>query len=197
MLETAVAEMSDSKRTHSSSSRMVANAGPSLMTRPPDSTIPPPRSMSTSSPLMVLSCPVRVEPRGVEVTSVNSLPVVERMTFRSTLLPTGRSEALGADTGRRRSRFLLRRSLLVFGSSRASRSSHPSSVDGALSLTVPSSAWSGPSTWVEKAWTRVLRGPPLNPPLPSMHRGQPSPKGPSRASESGRRGPSLHLNRPM
>ena len=80
--------MSDSRSIHSSSSRRSSKTFPGLMTRPPCSTIPPPRSMDTEPDSVVMSARF-VEPRGAALTSTNCRPVVVRIIDRSTFEPFG------------------------------------------------------------------------------------------------------------
>ena len=85
---TASLEISDSRSIHSSSSRRSSRTFPCLMTRPPCSTIPPPRSMETE-PVSVSISALFVDPRGAAFTSTSWRPVVVRIIERSTFEPFG------------------------------------------------------------------------------------------------------------
>ena len=80
--ETASDDISDSSIIHSSSSIKSVRASLCLITRPPDSTTPPPRSIFIPSSSLVPRPPV-----GAALTSTSCLPVVVLIMCKSTFEP--------------------------------------------------------------------------------------------------------------
>ena len=87
--ETASDEISDSNIIHSNSSIRLPSASLSLITRPPDSTTPPPRSIVIPS-----SSTEPIPPVGADFTSTSWRPVVVLIMCKSTFEPASLFTAL-------------------------------------------------------------------------------------------------------